>query len=136
MFEPISEDKLYLKKIIIKTIFYDVLFISCICTLICIYAFVFKEPFAVYIKSAVCGCSIFFIADLLSFLVSFKNKNNGLSSGYVLFRVVYGTLFKYFMLVFLFFCAFKFLELNYILMTACFVTSVFFNMIIRFYSAK
>ena len=59
MFEPISEDKLYLKKIIIKTIFYDVLFISCICTLICIYAFVFKEPFAVYIKSAVCGCSIF-----------------------------------------------------------------------------
>lgn len=131
-----NENKVYLIKFLCKRFFYDFIFILCICALTSIYAFINSLNIALYSLSCLYGSCTFFIANVLYTLLSFNAKNGYLTASYVLYRLIYATIFKYLFIALLFIFCFKFLFLINQIVIASFCLCVLFGLFTNFCASK
>ena len=130
------ENKVYLIKFLYKRFFYDFIFVLCICALSSIYAFINSFNITLYSLSCAYGAGTFFIANVLYTYLSFKAKNGDLTASYVLYRLIYATVFKYLFIALLFIFCFKFLSLINQIVIAAFCLCVLFSFFTNFYAFK
>lgn len=79
------------------------------------------------LKSVILGLITFGIPYLACFYYTFRNQRLNLTPGNVFYNLVYGLIFKYFLMILIFVFIFKFIEINSLI----FIISFIFFLIIQ-----
>ena len=95
-------------------------------SILLVYTFFTTQNYLLNIFSFVNGSGIFFIISLVYFYLANRHKNSKmLTSGYVIYEVIYAFFLKFLLLILLFLISFKLFNLNDKIVIISFVIFVF-----------
>lgn len=95
-------------------------------SILLVYTFFTTQNYLLNIISFVNGSGIFFIISLVYFYLANRHKNSKmLTSGYVIYEVIYAFFLKFLLLILLFLLSFKLFNLNDKIVIISFVIFVF-----------
>ena len=104
-----------------------------LCFFCLVYSYFFDKKYLVNLLSTLDGSFIFVFISLVYYLLSKRNsKNKFITSGYVIYEIIYAVLIKILLLSFLLLLSFKLFDLNNKLVIITFVYMVILRLIIYF----